>query len=160
MNITFTLATVALAGCALASCAAPKLAWHAPDSCLTCEAYDSPVTTSQAPHCTETVLACGGWTMRRFEWHLFNAALSEAVNVGLQHVLGVQARVAATTSALALGFGPHVLHHALAPGDSIDAADWIADGWIRSLPVATRYRWRGIAVYLAGYALVSRYASP
>jgi hypothetical protein len=128
--------------------------WRAPDRCLSCSAYDNPFgkgSLALAPGQNGE----GGWWMRRYQWHLAYAGASLGIDY-LARKLGVGETPAAVGTSLVLGLGPHLLQQQ----PRIDAADWIADLWIRSTPVAQRGGWRGSAIWTAGYAFLSSYANP
>jgi hypothetical protein len=119
--------------------------WHAPDRCLSCYAGDNPFTINPDR----------GWWMRRYQWHIAYASASLGVDY-LARKLGVNETPAAVGTSLLLGLGPHLAQHRA----RIDGADWIADLWIRSTPVAERFGLKGSAVWSAGYAFLASYASP
>jgi hypothetical protein len=135
---------LALLAMVLTTSCAP-IVWKAPDRCLSCKASDNPFTVN--PY--------RGWEMRRWQWQLGFAAASLAIAEAVAR-LGMPRHPANVGTSLTLGLVPHVLQRPA----TIDGADWAADLWIRSTPIAREHGWKGAFVWTAGYAFLAPYASP
>jgi hypothetical protein len=103
----------------------------------------------------------------RWAHHASRAAVASLAAGTAEHVLRLSPRRAAWLSAFGTGVVPHAV--GVARGDyRFDGPDWMADLWIAALPVALAEardggRVRRVvagAVYLGGYALLARHASP
>lgn len=138
-----SLGAALLLGVLCIGCA--PVVWKAPDHCLSCKASDNPFTVN--PY--------RGWEMRRWQWHLAFAGASLAIAEAVAR-LGVPRHRANVGTSLTIGLAPHVLQRPA----TIDGADWIADLWIRSTPIAREHGLLGAGVWTAGYAFLASYASP
>jgi hypothetical protein len=111
-----------------------------------------------------------GWTMRRYEWHLFYAGLTSGVAYGIHKVTKLPPWASATIATVGIGLVPHIRGYARKEY-GINAGDWAFDLWTRGAPAlavaggvgdigTTRSRILAGTTYLAGYAALACYASP
>lgn len=129
------------------------------DCNLARKAYDNPFSDSH------------GFIMRRYQWHLFFAALSTGSAEALHQVTGWPRWSTALITSVGLGVVPHLRQTVMASGGHrmIDAKDWMFDGLIRSAPLILRTgTGRGsrqanalaAAGFIGGYLSLACYASP
>ena len=123
------------------------------------KAYDNPFSDSH------------GFYLRRYQWHLFYAALSTGGAEALHQVTGWPRWSTALISSVGFGLVPHVRQTVKAPDGerTINARDWAFDGLIRSAPLILRtgrggggWKSRTIATtgFVAGYLSLACYGSP
>jgi hypothetical protein len=114
-----------LAASSSADAQAIRLEHRPPDCNLARPAFDNPFSDR------------AGWTMPRYAWHGFYAALSTASAEGLHHLTGWPRWSTALIASVGIGFIPHVRQVILAPSGqrTINVRDWAFDGFVRSAPL-------------------------
>jgi hypothetical protein len=129
-----------------------------PDCALGRKAYDNPFSDSH------------GFVLRRYQWHLFYAALSTGGAEALHQVTGWPRWSTALITSVGLGLVPHLRQTVMADGQrTINTRDWAFDGLIRSAPLIFRTGRRGgnwqsrtlaATEFVGGYLSLACYASP
>jgi hypothetical protein len=114
-----------------------------------------------------------GWTMRRYQWHGFYAALSLTAAYVIHRATGLPPWLSATVASVGIGLVPHIRGGLIRRDYPIDPADWAFDAWNRSTPLLwvlgtrsadsahrTRAALSAAAIYAGGYAALACHASP
>lgn len=112
----------------------------------------------------------GGFTLPRYQHHMIGAGLSTAAAYGVHKVTKLPPWVSAAVAVVGVGLVPHVRGYIRGTYD-INVTDWIADGWIRSMPAwfvighndhgdSKKTHLLAATTYLAGYGAVACFASP
>ena len=98
------------------------------DCNLARKAYDNPFSDSH------------GFMLRRYQWHLFFAAVSTGSAEALHQATGWPRWSTALITSVGFGVVPHVRQTLMASGGqrTIDVKDWAFDGLIRSAPLILR----------------------
>jgi hypothetical protein len=122
------------------------------------QAYDNPFSDGS------------GWTMRRYQWHIFYAGLTSGAAYGIHKVTHLPPWASAAIATVGIGLVPHIRGYANKTY-GINVGDWTFDLWTRGAPAlavaggvgdvgSTRSRILAGTTYLAGYAALACYASP
>jgi hypothetical protein len=130
------------------------------DCNLARKAFDNPFSDSR------------GFTLRRYEWHAFYAALSIGTAEALHRATGWPRWSTALISSVGIGVVPHLRQLAMAANGArtIDAKDWVFDAYVRSAPLFVwrpgasggnpRSKTRAAAAFVDGYLSLACFASP